>query len=340
MCSWTTAYKFLFVGGDKMSAPDFVQLPAGVAPGQTVDVSVSLVAPDAPGTYQGFWELQSPEGDIFGVGSSADRTVWAKVNVVPPPAATSTPAAVITSTATPPQTAPAANVTYDFVDRACAAQWQGNDGALPCPGEDGDAHGFVLTMTQARLEDGTVASLPTLLTFPQFSGSGYIQGTYPEYQVHFGDHLQATVGCEADAASCSVLFRISYQDASGAVNDLWTFGEFYDGKYFNLDLDLSPLAGRSVKFILKVSSLGSPVEDRALWAAPRIVRFPPATPTATGSPTSVATPTSTHTPLPTFTATRLPAPSPTPAGQAPSPFPSLSGIIDNIISFFRHLFGK
>ena len=40
------------------------------------------------------------------------------------------------------------------------------------------------------------------------------------------------------------------------VRDFWAFGEQYDGKYFTVDLDLSPLAGQDVKFVLSVLSLG------------------------------------------------------------------------------------
>ncbi len=74
--------------------------------------------------------------------------------------------------------------------------------------------------------------------------------------------------------ACSALFQISYIDFSGSKNDLWTIGEFYDGKYSNADIDLSRLAGMKVKFVLSVSALGSPVDDRALWIAPHIVHLP------------------------------------------------------------------
>ena len=43
---------------------------------------------------------------------------------------------------------------------------------------------------------------------------------------------------------------------------------------FTVDLDLSPLAGQDVKFVLTVLSLGDASNDRALWVQPRIVRTP------------------------------------------------------------------
>jgi hypothetical protein len=352
-CPWTTAYKFVFFNGDKLGGPDFVSFATPVAPGQIIDVSISLIAPTAPGKYQGFWRLQNANGQTFGFGSQADQSVWVKVRVILPAVGTSTLTPVVSSTPASPAltivspTTATLNVTYDFVESACAAQWTSNDGPLPCPGLDGDAHGFVVLLNQSKLEDGTLAKLPTLLTSPQFSGNGTVQGVYPEYLVQAGDHLQATVSCEEGATSCSVLYHIGYIDSSGSAHDLWNIGEFYDGQYFNLDLDLSQFAGQRLKFILNVSALGSPAGDRALWVAPRIVHFAVPSPTATVSstptftpvipsatPTATATPSRTPTPVLTSTAT------PTPTAGKQSPLHSLSQIIDYIISFFKRLFGK
>lgn len=330
-----------------MGGPDSVPLPANVAPGQTIDVSVNLSAPKDPGEYRGFWQLQDSNGRNFGVGTAANEHIWVKIKAITPALDTQSVTPVVSS-ATPLSTPTLTiqplrplEIAADLVGNACAAQWQSNDGVLPCPGLDGDTHGFVVTKTQADLEDGTIASLPTLLTFPQFSADGYIQGTYPEYQVQAGDHLQTTVSCELGSTSCSVLFRISYMDASGTSHDLWTLGEFYDGDYFNLDLDLGQLAGEKVRFILSVSSLGSPVGDRALWVGPRIVHFAVPTPTAvsTSTPTLPApslTPTSTPVPVPTSTLT----PTSTPAAGGQGPLPSIPQIIESIISFLRQLFGR
>jgi len=56
------------------------------------------------------------------------------------------------------------------------------------------------------------------------------------------------------------------------VREFWAFGERYDGQYFTVNLDLSSLAGRDVKLVLTVLSLGDASNDRALWVQPRIVR--------------------------------------------------------------------
>lgn len=331
-------------------------MPINVVPAQTVDVSVFMIAPAAAGHYEGMWQIRSADGKEFGVGPTSTDRIWVRIRVIPPayssPTATPTVpggssiTGIPTSTTALPQTPVSAEqVQYDFASNACAAQWQSNVGVLPCPGKEGDPNGFVLVMNQARLEDGSTISQPTLLTYPQNASDGYILAVFPEYSVRAGDHLLASVGCEQDAASCSVLFRVSYLDASGAAHDLWAVGEFYDGKYSHLDLDLSLLAGQSVKFVLNVGSLGSAAGDRALWVDPRIARFSAAGTTPTATVPGTATPTI---PPATFTASPAPTASPLPTAQpavptppvtTPSQPPSIQQIFDSIISFFRQLFG-
>ncbi|HTP02820.1 MAG TPA: NBR1-Ig-like domain-containing protein [Anaerolineales bacterium] len=346
-CTWTTGYSLVFIGGDQMSAPASVPLPVNVAPQQTVDLSADMIAPKALGDYRGIWKLQAADGRIFGVGDTGQENMWARIVAVPPAYSTPTvPSAVtptITVTAAASLTAtveltPTLAAQFNLASSPCDAQWQSNIGVLACPGKEGDAKGFVLRLENAQLEDGTTASLPSLLTFPHDSADGYILGVYPEYSVQPGDHFQASVGCEKNAAACSALFRLSYLDTASTPHDLWTLGEFYDGKSFNLNLDLSQLAGQKVKLVLSVSSLGDAKGDRALWVDPRIVRL--AVPTATVTDTPTALPSSTVAPspttAPTLTATAAPLPTP-----VPTPAPQLSPVqqvFDSVINFFQRLF--
>lgn len=339
------------MSGDKMDGPDSVSLPIAVVPDQTIDLSVNLIAPNTAGHYEGYWQLLSSDGKPFPTGPSVNDHIWVKIRAVAPAFNTLTPTPVAAQ-GTPPGLTPIGqatstlDITYDFAANACSAQWESTDGTLPCPGLDGDIRGFVAAQGQANLEDGTTAPLPTLLTFPSSASNGFIQATYPEIQIEAGDHIQTTVSCEQGANSCSVLFSINYLDPSGTSHGLWTLGEFYDGKYFNLDQDLSQLAGQKVKFVLNVSSLGSSAGDRALWVAPRIVHFPVVVPTAVDTSTP-SLPAPTQTPIPTApatqtavpTATITVTPTPNPAAGNQNPLPSVQQIIDNVISFFQQLFG-
>ena len=63
---------------------------------------------------------------------------------------------------------------------------------------------------------------------------------------------------------------MDYQTGNNQIQTLWAFTEKYDGLYGQADVDLSSLVGQNVKFILTVTSAGSPIGDRALWVAPMI----------------------------------------------------------------------
>lgn len=72
-CTWNSAYQMFFDHGDSMGVPNNYTQPltAGtVAPGQTVDVSVNLIAPMTPGTYTGYWRFRDPGNVVFGLGGS------------------------------------------------------------------------------------------------------------------------------------------------------------------------------------------------------------------------------------------------------------------------------
>lgn len=106
-CSWTPAYLLAFIGGQMLSAPSTVPLSTHVAPGQRVDLAVDMQAPDAPGTYQGYWKLRSPEGEYFGIGPQGDQSFWVKIVVPAPPTSAVSPTSTTESTSTPTSTATA-----------------------------------------------------------------------------------------------------------------------------------------------------------------------------------------------------------------------------------------
>ena len=64
-CSWTTSYAIVFSGGDSMDGPATQALVGNVNPGQTVDISVDLTAPDSDDDYKGYWKLRNAAGVHF-----------------------------------------------------------------------------------------------------------------------------------------------------------------------------------------------------------------------------------------------------------------------------------
>ena len=282
-CSWTAAYAVVFASGDRMHAPVSVGLPGTVHPGQTVDLSVEMEAPDSKGEYQGYWKLRSAAGNLFGIGAQAQGVFWVKIRVASP---------------VPAYTA------YDFARSYCDADWENNNRELPCPGDDGDGKGYVIEVEDAVMENGNAQDFPGLLTVPKAVYNGSITGHYPPVRIRDGDRFQARVNCAHRAFGCNVIFSLQYQIGDGAVRNLGHWNEANEGKFYTIDSDLSSLAGEKVKFILSVSTNGPFDQDRAVWIGPRITRL--------GSPPDTQTPNPTATRTPTPTPSRTPTPTATP----------------------------
>ncbi|MEZ4660808.1 MAG: transporter substrate-binding domain-containing protein [Caldilineaceae bacterium] len=85
-CTWNGSYAATYVQGNAPAAvmggqPS--QIQGNVAPGATYDLYLNLVAPLAPGTFQGTWQLRNAQGVAFG------QRLW--VGIVVPSAAAPTP---------------------------------------------------------------------------------------------------------------------------------------------------------------------------------------------------------------------------------------------------------
>jgi len=109
-----------------------------------------------------------------------------------------------------------------------------------------------------------------LWTNPEDEDDGWIIGEYPEFKVEEGDRFKAVVGCQDGAQDCDVIFQVSYRIGDGPVQIFWDSREVYDDSFTKVDLDLRPLAGQRVKFVLGVLANGSPNDDEAFWLSPRI----------------------------------------------------------------------
>ena len=80
-CTWTADYMLVFTSGDSMGSTTSVRLPGNVAPGQSVDVSVTLTAPARRGDYVGYWMLRNPSGLLFGYGEKANQAFYVDIHV-------------------------------------------------------------------------------------------------------------------------------------------------------------------------------------------------------------------------------------------------------------------
>jgi hypothetical protein len=260
-CTWTTGYSLVFARGDQMGGVASTALPATVKPGETIDLSLKFTAPSTPGHYRGYWQLKAANGSTFGMNSYATDPFWVDINV-----------------------SSGATIVYDFANNLCAATWRSGAGVIPCPNPSNDARGYAARIEKPRLEDGSLDSGPGILLVPQDKYDGYIQGTYPEITVQAGDRFQGNVGCEI-GKSCYVTFRLDYQVDNGPTQIFWKWSEKNEGRFFNIDRDLSALAGKKVKFTLTLLAAGPATGDFAIWGRPLIVRTGGTGPTATWTPT-------------------------------------------------------
>lgn len=301
-CTWTTDYTLVFYTGDQLGGVSPINLPSSVVPGQTIDLSVNLAAPNNAGNYRGYWILKNATGGVFGIGPLANKPFWFAINV-------------------PGTPAPSVENGYDFVAHVCEAQWTSGGGTLGCP-DTSPTNGTILVVDKPRLENNTIDPRQGLLTVPQNVFNGIIQGVYPEFTVQNGDRFQSIVNCEYGQRSCYVVFRLDYQIGNGPIQNLWAFGERLDGRYYQTDIDLSPLAGQNVKFILRTDANGSPTGDRANWVAPAIVRSGGAALALLAVPSETATiaPSATLVPGSTLTST----PAPLPATETPTLVPTFT----------------
>ena len=65
-----------------MGGPSTLNLTQSVDPGELIDISVDLKAPNSAGTYKGFWKVRDDEGDFF------VNNLWVQIKAVipgPPP---------------------------------------------------------------------------------------------------------------------------------------------------------------------------------------------------------------------------------------------------------------
>ncbi|MBC8497139.1 MAG: hypothetical protein H8D37_05710 [Chloroflexi bacterium] len=263
-CTWTSGYNLVFVSGDNMSAPASVQLTSGtVAPGAEVDVSVDLVAPNNPGVYRGYFKLRNPGGVVFGWGDQS-KSFWVEIEVVE-----------------------LSGVMFDFISQAKHADWgtgtspldfnNPGDTDINYGGPDTDANGFAMVKDTQKLEDGKITG-KILETHPKWVNDGYIIGRYPAYTVGNGDAIRGKLGFIAlNDGSCGAgdaKFRIYYTVGNdmGTLTQLGSWSETCDGALKKIDVDLSALDGKSVRFYLVVLANGSAGEDWAIWDSLGVMR--------------------------------------------------------------------
>jgi hypothetical protein len=249
-CTWNTSYTLVVDGQNPLSAPGSSLLTSkNILPGETVDVSVNLKAPDTVGTYRTNFKLRSDGGEVFGIGSG-NKAFWAQIEVIV-----------------------ATGLTYDFNTRASEATWTSGTGKdkendLTYGGDVADPNGTATVVDGVVLENKNTSG-KVLLTIPKRTDNGYIQGVYPAYQVQPGDRLKGRVGFMIPSGSgvCGdgkLKFEVHSQ-SDGNTKKLGEWTTTCDGSLTPIDIDLSSLKGNSVKFVLVVRSVGPFLDNFGVW---------------------------------------------------------------------------
>lgn len=253
-CTWTSGYSIVFYSGDAMNGPATSQLTTGtVPPGSSIDISVTLKAPDKAGTYRGDWMLRNSGGALFGIGERGDKSFWVQIKAYVP----------VTPT-------PTVTVAFDFISQGPNAAWRNATQNLAWGDPGDDDLGVAAEVTNRKLEDHKSYSR-LLATFPEKIEDGMIRGVYPAYTVKSGDHFRAVLGLKEGCDVGRVRYILSYLSGNAEVI-LGEWVEKCDEKVTIVDIDLTALQGQSLQFVLTVETEGSPSQDHAHWANPRIER--------------------------------------------------------------------
>ena len=103
-----------------------IAVTRNVNPGETFDFQVNLIAPVAPGTYQGFWNMRNAQNARFG------ETVWVGITVpgapTPTPAPTQTPTPNIVFNASPTSITAGQSVLFSWSTSNVQAVYFYHDG--------------------------------------------------------------------------------------------------------------------------------------------------------------------------------------------------------------------
>ena len=232
------------MGGNRLQA-----LPKMVEPGEFIDISVDLEAPNVPGDYQGLWMLRDQGDELFALGKDAALPFWVSISVV---------------------NFRTSDYAFDLALDYCAATWQSESGQLTCPGFIDSTDGFVYLLPNAELENRREDE-PTLWVHPTELRDGWIEGTYPAYLVQSEDHFKAWVGCLGGYKRCDMDFYLDALHSDGKIYRLGKWSEKYDDEMTQIDIDLSDFVGDSLRFILGAKANSENAEAaQGFWFVPRI----------------------------------------------------------------------
>ncbi len=190
-CTWTREYALVWFSGDELGVQNEQKFSQQVSPGESVDLTVDMVAPAAPGVYASYWMLRSDRGVLFGLGPNGDAPFWARIQVVAVSTATST--VTIAPSATPVvEASGTASLMPDQaidLDSGQSGQADEDDLALEL---DAEQQYQLIPLNNARIgvsgtsRPGITDCSGTLVSTDPIRLSGQQNGTYLCYRTNHG----------------------------------------------------------------------------------------------------------------------------------------------------------
>ncbi len=255
-CTWSADFELVFINGDAMGGPVSQEIGETVEPGEMIDISVDLEAPDDEGEYTGYWKLKTTDGEVFGWGPNAGKSFWVDIKVDEESIGEMD-----------------SGHPLDFAYNVCEAVWRNSKRTLACPSAANDYdNGSITRTSKPRLEGGYQDDETSLIMIPNDGDSGVIYGTYPAIKIKDGDRFRALAGCYYDNEDCDALLQLNYINDDGDMVLLDEWEEEYDKDYSEINVDLSELAGEKVQLVLLVHNNGDSKDDKIFWMVPRISR--------------------------------------------------------------------
>lgn len=262
-CPWGPGYTVRLIGGDTMGANNQTPLVEVTPPDTNGEISVSMIAPAAPGSYRGDWQLFDLNGEPFG------PEMYLEIEVVAPD----------------PTQVEAANLEtlYNFIEQADQAAWSTGQTSytlieseiseeLELPAPEG-----LVARGQATLRGNVKSSHNVLLTYPHRE-AGFIEGTYTvDTPLQPTDALAFTVGfirlliLSDDGVTFEVLFT---PDEGEEQVVLSRTVQYADSPVTEIQPLTGIAPGATGTFTLRVQGGESLNQDWAVWIDARLVRLP------------------------------------------------------------------
>jgi hypothetical protein len=80
-CPWSPDYSLVWFSGVSTGLVEVQQLSKEVLPGEGIDITMDMAAPQKTGIYQSNWKLRSADGELFGIGPDGSAPFWVRIQV-------------------------------------------------------------------------------------------------------------------------------------------------------------------------------------------------------------------------------------------------------------------